>query len=98
MNLFEIALIAIVSVLAVVAMIAARFPRGRAEWPLEAGQTAWLLVSGLTAVIVFVLLYVATRDVRWPDAVTMTFAAASLLLALLAGVAVFLPQGLRARP
>jgi len=97
-NLFEIALLGIVSVIAVVAVIAARFPRGRAEWPLEARQTAWLLVSGLTAVIVFVLLYVATREVRLPGAVTMTFATAALLLALLAGVAVFLPQGLRARP
>ena len=71
---FAIALIGIVSVLTVVALIAVRFPRGRAEWPLEARQTAWLLVSGLTAVIVFVLLYVATRDVRWPDPVAVTFA------------------------
>ncbi len=98
MNLFEAALLAVVSVIAVVAVIALRFPRGRAEWPLDARQSAWLLVSGLTAVIVFVLLYVATRDVRWPDAVTVTFGAVSLLLALLAGVALFLPQGLRARP
>lgn len=98
MNLYEVALIAIVSAIAVVGAIAIRFPRGRAEWPMDARQTAWLLVSGLTAVIVFVLLYVATREVRWPDAVTMTFAATSLLLALLAGVALFLPQGLRARP
>jgi len=97
-NLFEAALITIVSVIAIVALIAVRFPRGRAEWPLEARQTAWLLMSGLTAVIVFVLLYVATRDVRWPDAVTATFAAISLVLALLGGVALFLPQGLRARP
>jgi uncharacterized membrane protein len=97
-NPYEIALLALVSALAVVALVAVRFPRGRAEWPLEARQTAWLLVSGLTAVIVFVLLYVATRDVRWPDAVALTFAAVSLLLGLLAGVALFLPQGLRARP
>lgn len=98
MNPYEIALLALVSALAVVALVAVRFPRGRAEWPLEARQTAWLLVSGLTAVIVFVLLYVATRGVRWPDVVTVTFAAVSLVLALLLAVALFLPQGLRARP
>ena len=97
MNLFEIALLGLISVLTVVALVAIRFPRGRAEWPLEARQTAWLLLSGLTAVIVFALLYVATRDVRWPGIVTTTFVAVSLALGLLASAALFLPQGLRAR-
>jgi len=97
-NLFEIGLLGLVSVLAVIALVAIRFPRGRAEWPLEARQTAWLLVSGLTAVVVFALLYVATRDVRWPGIVTTTFVAVSLALGLLLATALFLPQGLRARP
>ena len=98
MSPFEIALIALVSVLAVIALVAIRFPRGRAEWPLEARQTAWLLVSGLTAVIVFALLYVSTREVRWPGIVTTTFVAVSLGLGLLLATSLFLPQGLRARP
>ena len=98
MSPFEIALLALVSVLTVIALVAIRFPRGRAEWPLEARQTGWLLVSGLTAVIVFALLYTATRDLRWPGIVTITFVAVSLALGVLLATALFLPQGLRARP
>jgi len=75
-----------------------RFPRGRTEWPLDARRTVWLLISGLTTVVVFGLSYAATRDVRWPDVVTALFIVVPLCLALLLAVAVFLPQGLRARP
>jgi uncharacterized BrkB/YihY/UPF0761 family membrane protein len=97
-NPFQIALLALVSTLAVIAVVGLRFPRGRAEWPLEARQTAGLIVSGLTAVTLFALLYVVTRDVRWPGIATIAFGAVALTLGLLLGVALFLPQGLRARP
>jgi len=95
---FEVLLLGLVATVFVVAIVALRFPRGRAEWPLDARRTAWLLISGLTAVVVFALSYAATRDVRWPDFVTVTFVVVSLCLALLVAVSVFLPQGLRARP
>ncbi len=98
MTPFEAGLLAIVSAVVIVSLVALRFPRGRGEWPLDARQTAWLLVSGLTAVLVFALLYVATREVRWPDVVTSIFLAVSAALALLLALALFLPQGLRARP
>ena len=98
MTPFEVGLLALVAAVIVVALVALRFPRGRGEWPLDARQTAWLLLSALTAVLVFALLYVATRDARWPDLGTTTFVAVSLALALLLAVSLFLPQGLRARP
>jgi len=95
---FELGLLSLVGAVFVVAVVALRFPRGRREWPLDARQTAWLLISGLTGILVFALLYLATREVRWPAAPTTTFFAVSAALALLLGVALFLPQGLRARP
>ena len=55
-------IIGIVAITVVVAVVALRLPRGRADWPMDARQTAWLLVSAATGVAVFVLLYVATRD------------------------------------
>ncbi len=98
MSLFDIALLGLVAVIVVIAIVSLRFPRGRAEWPLDAGQTAWLVVSILTAVLVLALLYVATRDVVWPGLVTTAFVAASLGIAVLAVAALVLPQGLRTRP
>jgi len=95
---FDLFLLGVVAVIGVVAVLAIRFPRGRAEWPLDARQTAWLLVGGLTAVLLFALLVVATRDVVWPGIVTTASAAVALGLAVLAGIALFLPRGLRARP
>ena len=93
-----VALLGLVATVVVVALVALRFPRGRAEWPLDARRTAWLLISGLTAVVVFALSYAATREIRWPDIVTATLVVVSLSLALLLAVSLFLPQGLRARP
>ena len=98
MSLFDVFLLGVAAILIVVAVLAIRFPRGRAEWPLDARQTAWLLVSGLTAVLLFALLVVATRDIVWPGIVTTASVTAALALAVLAGVALLLPQGLRARP
>ncbi len=51
MSPFDVFLLGVAAILIVVAVLAIRFPRGRAEWPLDARQTAWLLVSGLTAVV-----------------------------------------------
>ena len=90
-------LIALVGLIVVIALVALRFPRGRADWPLDARQTAWALASGLVAVATFLLLYAATRDVRWPSVTTTVFVGASLGLALLLAVSLFLPAGLRAR-
>ncbi len=98
MSPFDVFLLGVAAILIVVAVLAIRFPRGRAEWPLDARQTAWLLVSGLTAVLLFALLVVATRDVVWPGIVTTASVTAGLALAVLAGVALLLPRGLRARP
>ena len=98
MSLFDVFLLGVAATIVVVAVLAIRFPRGRAEWPLDARQTAWLLVSGLTAVLLFALLVVATRDIVWPGIVTTASVTAALALAVLAGVALLLPQGLRARP
>ena len=68
--------------------------------PLEA-QFGWKRADTsmvfTIAVIVFALLYVATREVRWPGIVTTTFVAVSLGLGLLLATALFLPQGLRTR-
>ena len=98
MTSFDIVIIGIVAITVVVAVVALRFPRGRADWPMDARQTAWLLVSAATGVAVFVLLYVATRDWRWPGAVTTTFAAVAISLVALLAISIFLPQGLRTRP
>ena len=98
MSPFEIALLALVSMLAVGALVGLRFPRGRSDWPLDARQTAWLVVSGLTAVMLFALLCLVTRDIRWPGIATFAFGAVALALGLLLGVGLFLPQGLRTRP
>ena len=98
MTPFEAGLLALVAGVVVVALVALRFPSGRREWPLDARQTVWLLLSAFTAVLVFVLLYIATREVRWPSIMVTTFAGVSLGLALLLVAALFLPQGLRARP
>ncbi len=98
MSPFDVVLLGVAAVLVVVAVLAVRFPRGRSEWPLDARQTAWLLVSGLTAVLLFALLVVATRDVVWPGIVTTASVTAALALAVLAGVALLLPRGLRTRP
>ncbi len=98
MSLFDVFLLGVVAVIGVVAVLAIRFPRGRAEWPLDARQTAWLLVSGLTAVLLFALVVVATRDVVWPGVVSTASVAVALGIAVLAGVALLLPRGLRARP
>ena len=94
----EVVLITLVAALVVVALIALRFPGGRRAWPLDARQTVGILVSGLTAVLVFALLVVATRDLRWPPLVPIVFTAVVLGLALLLGTALLLPEGLRARP
>ncbi len=94
----EILLLGITALLAVLALVALRFPRGRADWPLDARQTVWVLASGLTAVAVFVLLYLATRDLVWPSAATVVFAGASLGLGLLVAASLLLPEGLRSGP
>ena len=98
MTPFDVALLGIVGSVVVVALVALRFPQGREEWPLDARQTVWLIVSGLTAVLVFALLYAATRDILWPGIMTTTFVVAALGLGLLLAASLFLPQGLRARP
>ncbi len=98
MTPFQVLLVGCVGAIVLVALVALRFPRGRADWPLDARRTAWLVVSGLTALAVFVLLYVATRDLRFPSVTASVFAATSLGLALLLAASLFLPAGLRARP
>ncbi len=94
----EVLLLAVGGLLAVLALVALRFPRGRRDWPLDARQTAWALASGLTAVAVFVLLYLATRESVWPSLTTTLFAGASLGLGLLVAASLLLPEGLRSRP
>lgn len=94
----ELLLVGVGGLLVALALVALKFPRGRADWPLDARQTAWALVSGLTAVAVFVLLYLATRESVWPSLTTTLFAGASLGLGLLVAASLLLPEGLRPRP
>lgn len=98
MTALEIVLLGIAVVLFVLVLVAAKFPRGRADWRLSARQTAWALASGIVAAVLFLLLYWVTRDTLWPDAVATVAWVGLAGFAALALAALFLPSGLRIRP
>jgi len=79
--------------LVVSGLVAIRFPRGRADWPMDGTSTAYLLVSVLTLVLLFVAMYFLTRSWAWPPFLVTLALVSGLVVAFAALAALLLPRG-----
>jgi len=92
-----IPLAAVAVILAVLAILALRFPRGRADWPLDSTATGFLALSVTMLVILLIAVYFATRQLQWPPAVITAGLGSALAIGALAIVSLLLPRGVPRR-
>jgi uncharacterized membrane protein len=88
--------VALAIIFCVLSFVAFKYPRGKADWGRDRAETASILGTALTFVLLFLLLWYASATADWPRAVTIAFWGAACATAFLIVAAILFPDGLRA--